>query len=632
MLTRSKMYAFVIFSMTLIIFLSLLSVYIREDSTREAIDGQSDIHKGLLLTREAQVHFKKQVQEWKNVLLRGHNEEDYVKYLSQFMEEESIIRNKVSLLIDHLKNAPGSRALAIKFLETHQELGRQYREALQIYFESKSNRSVNTDKAVRGIDREPTDLLDDLAEKLVTQGEIDLQKIETDLQKVSWVIIGLVVTSIIIIAYLLIGLTNRLLKQSATDRLTQLKNRKELRVQLKQNLETRSKNYMLLIDLDEFKLINEVCGYSGGDMYLLETSKKLNSMRSNNETLFRSNADEFVLLTSQSSHPEVIRRAESIRKTIESFIYTYNDSDFQTTCSIAIVEIDSLYRDIESIYTNADLAMQEAKELGRNKVILYSPLNQGISRRQQEMRSVHGINKALLENRFVLYRQKIKSFDESKHTTYYEVLIRLENPDGTMSGPHTFLPAAEKYKLMDKIDRWVITDICRHLTENPDDFDSYSVNLSGATLSDATFIKFIEETFSNLPFPTSRIGFEITETEAVKNLDNTNQILNVLKNHNCKISLDDFGTGVSSFSYLIGMNIDSVKIDGVFIKDLQHSDTNQAIVRSVIDIAKTLNITTVAEFVENKQIEEALIKMGIQYGQGFGIHKPENINLVNQDN
>jgi diguanylate cyclase (GGDEF)-like protein len=616
--------------MATIITITTLAVSLRETSTQQAISGQADSYTNLLLTREAQVHFKKQVQEWKNVLLRGHQEQDYIKYLSQFMEEEANTHNKVTLLIDRLPKNSEPAILAHKFISTHKNLGEIYREALFVYFNSQHNRSISTDKAVRGIDRAPTDLLDEIVTKIKHQGSVDHKKIKASLRSILWEIVILATIAFGVLGYLFVNLVNRLLQQLTTDPLTKLKNRIQLREQLTHTLKYSRRSYMLQIDLDEFKLINEVCGYLGGDKYLLEVSKRIKDLCQSDELLYRSNADEFVLLSPVSSQEKATQRAEIIRKEIGTFQYQYNGSSFHTTCSIAIVEIDRHYQDIESIYTNADLAMQEAKDLGRNKVIFYSPLNQGISRRQQEMRTVHDINQALLENRFTLYRQKIHSFNTEKYHSYYEVLIRLKNPDGTISSPYTFLPAAEKYKIMDDIDRWVITALCQHLTNTPSDKNSYSINLSGASLSDASFTEFIDQVFTDLPFSTERIGFEITETEAVKNLNTTNDILSTLKKYKCKISLDDFGTGVSSFSYLIGMNIDSVKIDGAFIKDLLNCKTNQAIVRSVIDIAETLKLSTVAEFVENKDTENKLKDMGIHFGQGYGIHKPEDMNLANK--
>jgi diguanylate cyclase (GGDEF)-like protein len=606
------------------------SIYLRQVTTTKAIEAQQRIGRELFLISSIQIHFKKQVQEWKNILLRGHNADDYTKYLSYFNTEEMQVNNNVKLLISQIDPYSQSALLAHDFLKIHLSLGTQYRYALATYLNAQQHNPIATDTAVRGIDRAPATLLDKLALTLENKGRFEVQNIQASLNQVLWIILALVLLSMLISCWLVIGLTKKIIMELTIDPTSGLKNNSELCKHIERSIKNPNHIYMLHIDLDQFKLINEVCGHLGGDEFLRQIGQVISGQVNSHDLIFRSNADEFVVLSDCLDLNCALNLAETVRKKVEQFEFKWHKSHFSTSCSIALVEINNSYQNIESVFTCSDLAIQEAKESGRNRVLLYSPINQGIAIRQQQMRAVHEVNQALSENSFELYKQRIEPLAQSSLKAYYEVLIRLKNPDGTISLPSTFLPSAEKYNIMDKIDRWVIKALCRYLSDNPSDENHYSVNLSGATLSDVSFIGFIQNTFANVNFNCQRIGFEITETEAVKNLEVTNKIIAALKQRHCKIALDDFGTGVSSLGYLINLNIDTIKIDGSFIKNLLHSETNQAIVRSVLDIAQTMNITTVAEFVENQETQDKLTQMGINYGQGFGLHKPEPLQSEKQ--
>ena len=203
-----------------------------------------------------------------------------------------------------------------------------------------------------------------------------------------------------------------------------------------------------------------------------------------------------------------------------------------------------------------------------------------------------------------------------------ELLIRMLDEDDNIVPPGLFLPAAEKYHIAGKIDKWVVQKTIQYLNNAVDDVDCYSINLSGASLSDIHFNDFIAKQFTLATFDVKRISFEITETDAVKSLVVASSIIRNLKAFGCKISLDDFGSGVSSFSYLLDLNIDQVKIDGVFVRELTAHAANRAVVRSVVDIARTLNISTVAEFVENQDTLDELERLGVDFAQGYAIHIP----------
>ncbi|EAT11926.1 bifunctional diguanylate cyclase/phosphodiesterase [Bermanella marisrubri] len=609
---------FIVTSIT--IGLAIYAVILREQTTQTALNAQSDAYHEMLLAREAQVHFKKQVQEWKNVLLRGHDNKDYDNYLAQFLDEETYVRTTVHDLLQRLEPDSPAHRLAKDFLKAHDDLGAEYRKALMVFFETQTDRHIATDKQVRGIDRAPTDTLDALTDAIKLTGD---QKVNDTLARLKTAFISIILfisLCIVLAVGLIVVLTSRLSKEIRFDQVTGFYSRRELTKYLRTVIRSQQSMFMFYIDIDQFKLINELCGHSGADSFLKHIAKLLSP--NSHTQCFRSNSDEFILLSSLRNIDDAIRYANTIRENIESSYFSWAENEFSSSCSIAIIEINRSFKSIEDIYSAADLAMLECKEQGGNCVITFSEFNDRIIQRQQDMRRVHEINRALTEDRFTLYKQKVQRIASDKNY-YYEILLRLKNPDGSISAPGAIIAAAEKYNIMGKIDYWVLRNTIAYLADYPEEQASFAINLSGATLSDPSCINYLQHLIDTYQITPSRLQFEITETEAVKHLSTTNIILSALRDMGCRISLDDFGTGSSSFSYLQQMKIQNLKIDGVFIKDLHHNSVNQAIVESAVKVAKSMGISTTAEFVETEEVVALLKELQVDYVQGFGIHKPE---------
>jgi diguanylate cyclase (GGDEF)-like protein len=624
--TRQKLYLSAGALAVTLLLLAAFSIYFRDINTAEALEKQSLIHQHLTLVNRTQVQFKKQVQEWKNILLRGHQENDYQYYLSEFLRQDAKVKKTSRTLLNSLSPQHPSFSLTKDFIEMHSLLSQQYQEALKALYASEHHDFVATDTIMRGADRAPMLMLEEnenLLSKKVKEAKL---LVAQEANRSQWVILGVGLLFIFIVGFSFMRLARKWLVEVTFDPTTGLHNRRELLKDLQQVIVQKEDVFLLLVDIDQFKLFNEVCGHEGADHYLVQIANLLQEKLPFHEHyhIYRTNADEFVIWYPSRNEQKAVALADKVRKLIACYIFYWQGNPFSTTCTIAVINVDRQYVNVKNVLSHAEIALQEAKEKGRDTTLNYNCLHEGIARRQKQMRSVHQIMAAIKDDRFMLHKQYVKSLAKGGgDSSYYEILIRLRGHDGTIVFPGDFLPAAEKYHVADQVDRWVIKTLCAHLEKNPTDTDRYAINLSGATLSDKSFTDFITSVFNACTFDVSRLSFEITETDAIKQFQVAQTIVHNLKKYGCRVALDDFGTGVSSFQYLLALQVDSIKIDGVFIKDILHSEVNKAIIRSVVDIAKTLSITTVAEFVEDKTIEEQVSLFGVDYGQGYGIHKPE---------
>jgi EAL domain-containing protein (putative c-di-GMP-specific phosphodiesterase class I) len=273
----------------------------------------------------------------------------------------------------------------------------------------------------------------------------------------------------------------------------------------------------------------------------------------------------------------------------------------------------------------ADAACYLAKDKGRNRVQIYTPEDAALAQRSREMGWVVRIQKALEESRFVLYSQKILRLNQIEDGDHYELLLRMQDEDGTLIPPMAFIPAAERYGLMPQLDRWVITTaFAQYEGRHPPgtSIGTCAINLSGASICDENFYEFVTEQFDLYKVPPRGICFEITETSAIANLTQAVVLMGKLKEQGCRFSLDDFGSGMSSFSYLKRLPVDYLKIDGEFVKDMMDDPIDQAMVEAINSIGHVMNIKTIAEFVENDEILETLQRIGVDYAQGYGIERP----------
>jgi EAL domain-containing protein (putative c-di-GMP-specific phosphodiesterase class I) len=338
--------------------------------------------------------------------------------------------------------------------------------------------------------------------------------------------------------------------------------------------------------------------------------------------------DEFGILLSNTNLLQGRVIAEEFRLSIESFLFMWEGSRYSLGVSIGLVEICPFHHSVEQLLVMADTACYKAKDLGRNRVHTFIETDKDLQFRQLEMQWVSTIKEALSQDQFFLVFQNISSNSQQDQKFHYEILLRLLSGNGNLCAPNQFLPAAERYDLMTNIDQWVIKHYFTWLNENPEHLNqlsSASINLSTQSLGDEAFSNFLINAFKQYSIPHNKICFEITESMAITNLDNTQTFIKRFRSLGCRFALDDFGTGFSSYAYLKELKVDYLKIDGIFIRNITEDKVDYAMVKSISDVAKAIGIETIAEFVENENIRQKLIEIGITYSQGYHIHKPTQL-------
>ncbi|MBD2436815.1 EAL domain-containing protein [Nostoc sp. FACHB-110] len=428
--------------------------------------------------------------------------------------------------------------------------------------------------------------------------------------------------------------------QASHDNLTGLVNRWEFENRLLQavtNAQTHKEQHALCyLDLDQFKIVNDTCGYVAGDELLREFAKLFQNGLHSSDTLARLGGDEFGILLKDCSLETAVLVAHNLREAAHKFRFVWQQNKiFNLSVSVGLVAINSETQDMNSALSAADAACYVAKNQGRNRVHIYQADDLELAKQHGEMQWVGRITKALDDNRFQLYYQSIVPVTRTASLTeHYEILLRLIDEKGKLVSPMAFIPAAERYNLMQTIDRWVIHTFfanlaqcavsqwhhCPSLNNNRDCL--YTINLSGASINDDKFIDFICDQFTLHKISPALICFEITETVAIKNLAKAAGFIRSLKEFGCCFALDDFGSGMSSFAYLKNLPVDYLKIDGSFVKHIVEEPIDLAMVDAINKIGQVMGIQTIAEFVENNAILEVIQNLGVDYAQGYGVGRP----------
>lgn len=420
---------------------------------------------------------------------------------------------------------------------------------------------------------------------------------------------------------------DRLLAYHATrDALTGLINRREferrLMVLLRRAREHGEHHVLAYIDLDQFKVINDTCGHGAGDRMLQQVTFLLRKSVRDSDALARLGGDEFALLLQDTTIEQAIPRLEALRNTVRDFSFSVEDRHFSVSLSIGAVPIQPTSASASQLLSEADAACYAAKEKGRNRVQFFHADDVELSRRKGEMEWVTEITDALREDRFELFCQRLDPL-QPHGVPRREILLRLRDRGGTLVAPMNFIPAAERYNLMAEVDRRVIASACRLLARYGGDTTVYQINLSGLSLSDPGLADFIRESARENGIVPQRLCFELTETAAVASLDLALELMTELRGEGFAFSLDDFGSGLSSFTYLKKLPVAQIKINGLFVRDMLNDPLDEAMVRSVVDIGHVLGISVCAEFVESREILERLREMGVDHAQGFAVHRPE---------
>lgn len=427
-------------------------------------------------------------------------------------------------------------------------------------------------------------------------------------------------------------LTQKIEHQSRYDSLTGLINRREFTYLLTERFfDQRFKNRhhaLIYLDLDQFKLINDTCGHLAGDELLRQVADVIKKLGDNKVVATsRLGGDEFALLFEDTDSTQALEKAWMIKHALNSHEFIWQDNSFKIRASLGVIPFFHQYDDVKTILAAADDACYIAKEEGGNRIKVYETQEDRFQRRRVEMRWINRLTRALENNEFVLYYQTIVPLnDPSRLRTKDELLIRLRDEStGQLIMPFDFIPAAERYNLMPQIDRWVIRTALSHFhkfRQKHGRESLFSINLSGESFSDESLINYIKHEIKKNQIPPENICFEITETAAVGNLADALNFIKELKSIGCAFSLDDFGSGLSSFAYLKNLPVDYIKIDGTFIKNLDKDPISQAMVEAVFKIGKAMKIHTIAEYVASPAIRELLHKIGIDYAQGYDVAMP----------
>jgi diguanylate cyclase (GGDEF)-like protein/PAS domain S-box-containing protein len=427
-------------------------------------------------------------------------------------------------------------------------------------------------------------------------------------------------------------LNRRLSYHASHDVLTGLVNRREFENRMERALKSakaRETSYALcVLDLDQFKIVNDTCGHSAGDALLGQVGALLKSKVRWRDTLARLGGDEFGILLESCSLDEAMRTAEALREAVRNFKFTWEERTFRLGASIGVVPISADNADVAAVLSAADSACQAAKEAGRNRVHSFEENDIDLMRRRREMQWAARINNALEEGRFELFRQTIMPLQKTESGAHYELLLRMRDEAGKIVGPDNFMTAAERYGITPSIDRWVIENAFRWLVSEADEREKLtlcSINLSGQSLGDDKFLPYVIDQFHRSGLDATKICFEITETAAIASFSQANRFIQALKELGCKFALDDFGTGLSSFGYLKHFPVDYLKIDGSFVKEILHDPIDREMVRSINEIGHLTGKQTIAEFAENQEIINMLQSLGVDYAQGYGVSQPQRV-------
>jgi diguanylate cyclase (GGDEF)-like protein len=383
-----------------------------------------------------------------------------------------------------------------------------------------------------------------------------------------------------------------------------------------------SHHCVVVIDLDQLDVVNETLGHQAGDELLRVVGRHLDCYRGPDRVTARLGSDDFGLLLENCTLENARQFGEELRLSLSQLNFAYNSHPIEIAASIGIAGMDERSDNAAVVLHAAQLASTAAREKGRNSVHVCQDGSTSIIQHAEQMRWVARIQNALRENSFCLYGQLIRRLD-GKDEPHIEVLLRLLDEEGGIQSPATFLPAAERYFLMPSVDRWVIKQTLAELARSTaNDGLVCSINLSGQSMSDESFVEFILRELAQSGINGARICFEITETAAITNLNSAKRFMLRLKEEGCRFSLDDFGTGVSSFTYLKSLPVDFVKLDGSFVKGIVNDPVSESMVIAVTQVGHAMGLKIIAEYVESVEIERRVREIGVDYGQGYAIERP----------
>ena len=410
------------------------------------------------------------------------------------------------------------------------------------------------------------------------------------------------------------------------DALTGLINRRAFEEEVEEVLDqtkgSERQHALCYLDLDEFKLINDSCGHSAGDEFIRQITAVLVGKVRPTDIVARMGGDEFAVLLTDCGADRAAIIAEDLAEAIRRVRFLWEDRIYAVGASIGLVPISAESEGAEVVLKAADAACHVAKETGRNRIHVYEDGDTAIAERTGEMQWISRIHKALAEDRFVLYRQRLAPLsDRASRDPLFEILVRMLDPQGALVEPNDFIPSAERYHLISEIDRWVIRHALATLAE-VDPSIRFILNVSGQSVSEESFQTFVMGQFRSSGVAPERIYFEITETVAIADLQRAMRFISIFKGLGCRFVLDDFGKGVSSYTYLKNLPVDFLKIEGEFVRRMLDDPIEAAIVDSINQVGQIVGLETIAECVETKEIFEAVRDAGIDHAQGYWLERP----------
>jgi len=431
------------------------------------------------------------------------------------------------------------------------------------------------------------------------------------------------------------GLTRQMSYQASHDALTGLVNRREFELRLQEGVESArsggQRHVLCYLDLDRFKAVNDECGHAAGDSMLREVAALIKDAVRDSDTVGRLGGDEFGMLLMGCPLEKARQIADDVVRAVADYRFVWKDKIFNVGVSVGLVEVSRESGSIEDLIGAADSACYVAKKQGGH-VHVYSARDEAAARQRGEIHWLQLLQSALKNGGFELHAQPIVAVDNQQTSgPGLEVLLRLKDESGACIAPGEFMVAAERYRLMPHVDRWVVQTSLAALGRAAVRLApgrSLCINLSGQTLGDAAFLEFVVDCLDRTGVAPDRICFEVTENSVITNIEHARRFIGVLHGMGCHFALDDFGRGLSSFANLKNLSLDYLKIDGYFIRNLASDNVNQAMVTAMIKLARSLNFKVIAEQVEDMSALESARRMGVDFVQGYQVGRPQPLALA----
>jgi diguanylate cyclase (GGDEF)-like protein len=414
------------------------------------------------------------------------------------------------------------------------------------------------------------------------------------------------------------------------DAMTGLMNRAGFEAQLQESakslLDASEPHQLIYLDLDNLQLVNDTFGREAGDAVIMRFARLLEEDLSRSAVVSRLTGDDFCILLTHASGEQALQLASQIRDRGSELRYLHGDKSLQVTMSIGIAEYNVHTGDEGRALTAARMACEGAKDHGRDRIEVYDDQNLSVIRRHDDMQLVSQIQQAIDADGFELLAQPITSLKKNNAAPRYEILLRMKDGEDDYVPTQALFSAAERYRLMPQIDRWVLSTTIARLADNAAAVEAaeanFSINLSGQSLGDDDILEFIDEEIRVSGISPRRLCFEVTESAAVSNLKKAQAFIDALRERGCRISLDDFGAGLSSFAYLKNFKVDTLKIDGSFIRDITDNRISESMVAAITQVAKVMELETVAEYVESAETRTLIAKLGVDFAQGHEVGRP----------